>query len=166
MDRLLDLFAEILEAPGNDLLSRVRECARCAEAVGVPADGLREFEKLVERTSSEKLAELYRSGSPLIGHQLYGEGYGRSMLLMDLQKRYRRHGFEIGDEPADHLCVLLRFLSQCSDPAEREEIAREVLVPGLESMTAGGEGEEPAVPADFSPVLRTVSSALKEQVGS
>ena len=164
MDRLLELFAGIFDTPGIDLLQRVQECSRCAAAVGVPPADLQEFARYVEATPPDRIAELYRERSPCIGQHLYGEGYGRSMLLLQLQKRYRRLGFESGDEPPDHLSVLLRFLSLCDDPAEREEVAREVLVPGLEAMISGGEGF--ASPGPFVPLLRALSAAVREQVGS
>jgi nitrate reductase assembly molybdenum cofactor insertion protein NarJ len=166
MDRLLELFAGIFDTAGVDLARRVQECAKCATAVGVPSGDLDEFARFVDDTPAERIVELYRESSPCIGRQLYGEGYGRSMLLLDLQKRYRRQGFETGDEPLDHLSVLLRFLSECDDPAEREELAREVLVPGLQAMIAssGSEGSTSAPP--FVPLLRALSAAVREQVGS
>ncbi len=163
MDRLLELFAGILEAPGEDLGMRVRECTRAAAAVGVPAADLDEFARFVENAPEDAIASLYGSGGLSIGRQLYGDGYGRSMLLLDLQKRYRRHGFETGEEPADHLAVLLRFLSECDDAAEREELVREIMVPGLEAMVAN---EESPAAGTFAPVLRALTSALREQVGS
>ena len=162
MDRLLELFAGILESPDVDLAAQVRECERCASAVGVPVEGLREFEQFVENTPGEKLAELYAAKDSLVGRQLYGDGYGRSMFILDLQKRYRRHGFETGDEPADHLAVILRFLSECSDPAERREMVFEMLVPALKTMmTAGAEGDSPSASV-FAPLLRALSAALTE----
>lgn len=166
MDRLLELFAEILETPDVDLARRIQECARCAAAVGVPSTDLDEFARFVDETPAERLAELYRTRSSSIGQQLYGEGYGRSMLLLDLQKRYRRLGFEAGDEPLDHVSVVLRFLSECDDPAEREEVAREVLIPGLEAMIVNAADQGPASPPPFVPLLRALSAAVREQVGS
>ncbi len=162
MDRLLDLFAGILTDPGMDLVQRVRECSRAATAVGVPPEHLEEFARLVESSSPHQISEIYSAGSPTIGQQLYGEGYGRSMLILDLQKRYRRNGFESGDAPEDSLAVLLRFLSECDDAGERQEIAREILVPGLEAMIAGGDQSHGA----FLPLLKALNAALKEQVGS
>jgi len=162
MDRLLDLFADILTDPGMDLVQRVHECARAAAAVGVPPEHLEEFARRVEGSSQHQIAEIYSNGSPTIGQQLYGEGYGRSMLILDLQKRYRRNGFDSGEEPEDSLAVLLRFLSECDDAAEREEVAREILVPGLEAMIAGGDQSSGA----FLPLLKALNAALKEQVGS
>jgi nitrate reductase assembly molybdenum cofactor insertion protein NarJ len=166
MDRLFDLFATILDDPGADLAQRVRECAKAATAIGVPPGYLEEFARHVEGANPAEVVEMYRAGSPTIGQQLYGEGYGRSMLLLDLQKRYRRHGFDAGDDPADALAVLLRFLSECDDPSEREELSREVLVPGVESMIAASGGEESSAAGPFLPILRALSAALKEQVGS
>ncbi|HUI72434.1 MAG TPA: hypothetical protein VL354_18085 [Spirochaetia bacterium] len=163
MDRLLELFAGILESPGMNLVERVRECARAATAVGVPPEDLEEFARFAENAPQETISALYRTGSPTVGQQLYGEGYGRSMLVLDLQKRYRQHGFDTGEDPVDGLAVLLRFLSECDDPAERAEITREVLVPSLEAMIADTAGEGPGA---FTPVLRALSAALKEQVGS
>jgi len=162
MDRLLDLFASILDHSGIDLMQRVRECAQAAAAVGVPQGYLEEFSRFVESCDSRQLEEIYKAGSPTIGQQLYGEGYGRSMLLLDLQKRYRRQGFEFGEEPADSLSVVLRFLSECNDAEEKTEVAREILVPALEAMIAVGE---PGAGV-FLPLLRALSVALKEQVGS
>ncbi|MGO9411609.1 MAG: hypothetical protein ACLQCB_12765 [Spirochaetia bacterium] len=166
MDRLLDLFAGILDDPGLDLVQRVQECARAATAVGVPPSYLEEFARFVETSDPREIIEIYKTRGPTIGQQLYGEGYGRSMLIMDLQKRYKRYGFESGDEPADNLAVLLRFLSECDDPAERDELSREVLVPGLEAMITAGGGEESPAVGPFLPLLRALSAALREQVGS
>jgi nitrate reductase assembly molybdenum cofactor insertion protein NarJ len=166
MDRLLDLFAGILETPGVDLVQRVRECAAAATAAGVPPSHLEEFARFVESSTPQQITDIYQAGRPTIGQQLYGEGYGRSMLLLDLQKRYRKHGFETGDEPVDSVAVLLRFLSECDDVAEREELAREVLVPGLEAMISERGGEGSPIESAFLPLLRAVSAALKEQVGS
>jgi len=165
MDRLLELFAGILEAPGVDLVQRVKECARASSAVGVSPQDLDQFGRFVENASPDEIAELYRTARPTMGQRLYGEGYGRSMLLLDLQKRYRRHGFEAGDEPADGLAVLLRFLSDCEEAAEKEEVIREILVPGLEAAIAAG-GEQSVGAGAFVPLLRALSAALREQVGS
>jgi nitrate reductase assembly molybdenum cofactor insertion protein NarJ len=166
MDRLLDLFAGILDDPGMDLVQRVRECALAAAAVGVPPSYLEEFARFVESSNPRDIIEIYKTRGPTIGQQLYGEGYGRSMLLLDLQKRYRKYGFEFGDEPADSLAVLLRFLSECDDPTERGELSREVLVPGLEAMITASGGEESPAAGPFLPLLRALSAALREQVGS
>ncbi len=164
MDRLLELFAGILESPDADLVTQVRECERCATAIGVPVEGLRQFESFVESASRESLAELYAQDNALVGLQLYGNGYGRSMFILDLQKRYRRHGFETGDEPADHLAVILRFLSACDDPAERRELITEILVPALTAMMAGSaEGEETSGVSAFAPLLRSLKAALAEE---
>jgi nitrate reductase assembly molybdenum cofactor insertion protein NarJ len=166
MDRLLDLFAGILDDPGMDLVQRVQECALAAAAVGVPPGYLEEFIRFVESSNPRDIIEIYKTRGPTIGQQLYGEGYGRSMLLLDLQKRYRKYGFECGDEPADSLAVLLRFLSECDDPTERGELSREVLVPGLEAMITASGGEESPAAGPFLPLLRALSAALREQVGS
>jgi nitrate reductase assembly molybdenum cofactor insertion protein NarJ len=162
MDRLLELYAGILESPGIDLVQRVRECARASAAVGVPPGYLDEFARFVENASQERIAELYGMTGPTLGQQLYGDGYSRSMLLLDLQKRYRSHGFEAGDEPADSLAVLLRFLSECDDLGEREELVREVLVPGLEAMMGTSGGEDLPAAGAFMPLLRALSAALRE----
>ncbi|HVO39729.1 MAG TPA: molecular chaperone TorD family protein [Spirochaetia bacterium] len=168
MDRLLELFAGIFNAPQSDLAAQVRECAQCAAAVGVPVDGLREFESFVQSAPREKLAELYSEETSLVGRQLYGDGYGRSMFILDLQKRYRRHGFETGDEPADHLAVILRFLSECEEPEDRRELIQDVLLPALDAMIRGEApgDDQPRTATPFAPLLRALADALREEVSS
>ncbi len=168
MHRLLELFAGIFDAPESELAAQVRECAKCAAAVGVPVDGIREFESFLQSAPREKLAELYSEETALVGRQLYGDGYGRSMFILDLQKRYRAHGFETGDEPPDHLAVILRFLSECDEPEDRRELIEEVLLPALGAMIRGeAPGEDsPRTVTAFAPLLRALQDALREEAGS
>ena len=168
MDRLLELFAGIFNAPESDLVAQVRECAQCAAAVGVAVEGLREFETFVQSAPREKLAELYSGETSLMGRQLYGDGYGRSMFILDLQKRYRRHGFETGDEPADHLAVILRFLSECEEPEDRRALIQDVLLPALDAMIRGETpaDEAPHAVTAYAPLLRALQEVLREEAGS
>jgi nitrate reductase molybdenum cofactor assembly chaperone NarJ/NarW len=141
MDRALALFADALSYPGEDMPALARELEMAAVASGFPAGPLSDFRRFVEGTAPERLEELYTAtfdlnpdSSPYIGYHLYGDGYPRSMFLLELQKKYRARGFEAGRELADHLCVMLRFLSDCDDPGERDELIAEALVPALHSM--------------------------------
>ena len=76
MDRLLELFAGILESPGMNLVERVRECARAATAVGVPPEDLEEFARFAENAPQ---------GLPLIAQRIHTPATQTQWPLAKLQ---------------------------------------------------------------------------------
>jgi nitrate reductase delta subunit len=143
MERLLELFAGLLEYPGPGLHEMVSECERTA-AVPEAARGLQEFRRFVEATPPERLEEEYTAAfdlgaerCPYVGYHLFGDGCARSAFLQQLKSRFRDRGLETGSELPDHLSYLLRFASACGPGQEREEIVREAILPALQRMTAG-----------------------------
>jgi nitrate reductase molybdenum cofactor assembly chaperone len=178
MDRALALFADLLSYPGEDVAALARECERAGTASGFPAGPLEEFRKYVEAAPRETLEELYTdffdlnpNASPYVGYHLYGEGYARSLFLLELQKKYRTCGFDAGRELADHLCVMLRYLADCDDQEAREELVSDALLPALLSMIEktgegrlaaekGGAAEEPRT-APYRLVLEALRAGLK-----
>jgi nitrate reductase delta subunit len=159
MERLLSLFAEILDYPRQSLVELTRECEERLAAYlkrqagapestapdtppGAAAEGLREFRRFVIETPREKLEEAYTETfdlsiehCPYVGYHLFGDGYRRSAFLQELRARYRAHGFEAGIELPDHLCVMLRFLAAAAGE-ERDDILHEAIQPVVEKMTA------------------------------
>lgn len=167
MDRVLELFADILAYPSDDVARRAGECRDAADAAGLPTADLDEFRRSVEHLPRGRLEEIYTAvfdlgagASPYIGWHLFGDGYQRSMFLVELQKRYRRIGHETGRELADHLCVVLRFLSACDDAQEKEVLIREAVLPALASMVEkSGTGQSDAGP--YRAALGALQSALE-----
>jgi nitrate reductase molybdenum cofactor assembly chaperone len=168
MDRALALFADVLSYPGEDMSALARELEKAAVASGFPAGPLGDFRRFVESTPRERLEELYTAtfdlnpdSSPYVGYHLYGDGYPRSMFLLELQKKYRADGFEAGRELADHLCVMLRFLSDCDDAGEREELIVEALVPALLSMIEKTSAVEGIDATPYRLVLQALATGFK-----
>ena len=153
MERLLELFAGLLEYPRPELPRLARECELGA-ALPEAARGLRQFRLFVERTPPAELEEAYTAAfdlgaerCPYVGYHLFGDGYARSAFLQELKARFRERGIETGSELPDHLSCLLRFAAACGEGEEREEIVREAILPALERMTAGRSPGSPAAPA-------------------
>lgn len=140
--RIFHLLAEILEYPRADLTGAVRECAALL-SLEYPeaAASLREFQDFVADTPLGRQQEVYTltfdldaTCHPYVGHHLFGESYKRSAFMLGLKERYQKVGLETGHEVADHLALLVRFLSLCHDPAELEVIIRDALLPALKQM--------------------------------
>jgi nitrate reductase delta subunit len=168
MDRLLELFADILDYPGADLAEKVRECREAAAARGHHADGLEGFGESVRTLPPEKLEEIYTTtfdltpnATPYVGYHLFGDGYQRSAFLLELQKRYRAHDHPTGNELADHICVILRYLSRCDDPSERQELVEEAVVPALASMIEKTANAGQSGPTPYRMALGALRGVLK-----
>ncbi len=150
MNRILQLFADIFEYPSGDLLALAKECRDASLASGLKTDVLDDFCRSIEGMSRQRIEELYAEtfdlrpdACPYIGYHLFGEGYQRSAFMLELRRRYRGRNYAVGPELADHLSVVLRFISSCDDPEERAELIDEGLLPALEKMIGVLDGGEP-----------------------
>lgn len=140
--RIFHLLAQILEYPRADLTGTVRECeALLSLEYPEAAACLRQFQEFVAGTPLGRQQEVYTLTfdldavcHPYVGHHLFGESYKRSAFMLGLKERYQNVGLETGPEVADHLALLVRFLSLCDDPAESEVIIHDALVPALKQM--------------------------------
>jgi nitrate reductase delta subunit len=142
--RVLGLFADILEYPETSIVPQVRECeALVAESNAAAGELMGGFRGFVEQTSNGDLQEVYTAVfdldadcHPYLGYQLFGEGYERSEFLLELKERYRTSGFEANTtELPDRISEVLRYLSVCSDERSNEEILREGVIPALDKLT-------------------------------
>ncbi len=154
--RLFQLFATLFDYPKPGFATAASEsAARLALDEPEAAQLLREFATLAAATPLGQMEESYTGVfelnpalCPYIGYHLFGETYKRSVFLLALKEQYRAHDFDAGIELPDHLSVMLRFLSQCSDPAIVAETIEEALLPALEKMqseSAGAEGDSDEV---------------------
>ncbi len=148
--RVLALFAELLEYPHAAGVAEIaRDCS--ASIAGESAEAaalLDEFIVFAERTPHSMLEEIFTatfdlnaSCHPYIGYHMFGEAYKRSALLLELQDRFRQHGFDPGVELPDHIAVLLRFMSVCPDDELNAEIAREALLTTFDAMMTPPEAD-------------------------
>jgi nitrate reductase delta subunit len=171
--RTFQLMAEALEYPQPGLADAVRECTALLAAVNPAAAAcLREFCTFVEETPPGRLEELYTGAFdlnaawyPYVGYHLFGESYKRSVFMLELNDRYRAHGFPeegLAGELPDHLAVLLRFLAACDDDALSEEIVQEALLPALDHMdhAMANEPQDHAGQRDYGLVLQALRLVL------
>ena len=135
-------FAHLLTYP----LAGVSDAAATCEALLTPdharaAACLREFRKGVTGNSISRLQEIYTVTfdldalcHPYVGHHLFGESYKRSAFMLGLKERYQKVGLATGSEVADHVALLLRFLSLCDETGERDALVQDALIPALHEM--------------------------------
>jgi nitrate reductase delta subunit len=99
---------------------------------------------------------------PYVGYLLCGESQQRTLFLIRLQQLYRQHGFTGGGELPDHLATLLRFVGSVADPDCGKEIIRDGLLPALDKMAEGLEGDG----QPYGELIKAVQSFLSETVAA
>lgn len=161
------LFSEILEYPGPRLNERLRESFDLLTGNNQEVSTrLKRFLNLTEEMPEGRLEEVY-SGTfdlqvvcyPYVGYQLFGESYKRGAFMVALKERYRACGISEGNELPDHLTLVLRFLAETVDDAEREEFARDCLMPALDKMERGfGDNDNP-----YREVISALALLLREE---
>ncbi len=142
--QLCQLFAEVLDYPGNSLLESAAECANQLEnSFPGMAKPMQSFVTFAQNQSPGTLEELYTqtfdttpATALYVGYHLFGETPKRSALMVRLQEAYQSHNFSSGTELADHLCVLLRFIGVAQDREFVIPLLQECILPVLEKMEA------------------------------
>jgi len=102
---------------------------------------IRSFLKEVEWLTITDLQELYSKTfdlnpvtSPALSVHLFGvESFKRSHLMVGLLDMYHKTGYVSTGESADHMSTVIGFLP-CATRADRKEIAKHVIIPGLMKM--------------------------------
>lgn len=140
---ILMLFADILEYPRPGLTESVRECAALMTSKNEEAGALlAKFQTFAEGKSVERMQEVYSTTfdlnatyHPYVGYHLFGETYKRSAFLVELKEHYQVQSF-VADEKelADHLVVVLHYLSVSNDVDMNKELVSEALLPALKKM--------------------------------
>ncbi len=143
--RTLSLLADLMEYPRVVPVSTARECSVLAGSAVPPAGAeIAKFADFLETVELGSLQELYSQAfdleatwHPYVGYHLFGETYQRSQFLVGLQERYRANGFSRPEsELADHISVVLRFVSTCEDDELASELVTDALEPMLTKMMA------------------------------
>jgi nitrate reductase delta subunit len=163
------LLSALLEYPSPGLVESARKCAGLLASESPEAAAqIERFLALTEETQPERLEEIYTDTFDInptctiyAGYHLFGESYKRGEFLVRLKEKYRQRGFFEGNELADHLAVLLRFLGQL-DPEETlaRELIGDCLAPALEKIN--GSFPEPSAEKvnPYACVLRAAASVI------
>jgi nitrate reductase delta subunit len=171
-------FADLLDYPGPDLADQARTCADLLAPDHPPvlsggpreaAGRLQGFLDFVESTPLGRLEEIYTATFDVnpacyifAGYLLFGESFKRGKFLVRLQEKYRERGFSAGNELADHLPVLFRFLATL-DPEEvlAQELVGDCLIPVLQKMNASFKNDADK-PNPYAQVLRAILARLEQ----
>jgi nitrate reductase delta subunit len=143
---LYRLFGEILGYPTPSLHNQVDECLSLLTYLDMDAVSLmNEFRAFLQITPLKRMEEIYTRTfdlqaicHPYVGYHLFGSGGQRGMFMAGLVKHYNVCGFSAGNELPDHLGIMLRFASTCTN-AEREELVNECIAPAVKKMVSGFE---------------------------
>jgi nitrate reductase delta subunit len=101
---------------------------------------------------------------PYVGYHLFGDGSHRGMFLAGLKEHYQVSGFSAGNDLADHLGAMLRYVAYSEDEGEREELLFLFIVPSLKKMLEGFEdGANPYKRVLQALLLILQSSAKSEE---
>ncbi len=163
---LYQLFADILEYPTLSLLHRVVKCISLL--IYHDTDAVRflnEFHAFLKVTPLDRMEELYTCTfdlqaicHPYVGYHLFGNGSQRGAFMSGLKEHYKTCGFSAGNELPDHLGIMLRFASTCTN-TEREELVNECVIPAVKKMASGfGDGSNP-----YKGVLRALLLVLQRE---
>ncbi|MFQ5420475.1 MAG: nitrate reductase molybdenum cofactor assembly chaperone [Anaerolineae bacterium] len=162
-------FGNLLDYPTPHLLNQAQNCADllrldCPEE----ADYMQSFVDYVESTPLGQLEEIYTGTFDMnpacyifAGYILFGESFNRGKFLVRLQKEYRERGFSSGNELADHLAVLFRFMSILdANEHTAQLLLKDVFVPVLTKMNTGFKSENES-PNPYRQVLRAILAVLE-----
>ncbi len=160
------MFADLLEYPSPMLQEIGREgCELMAGDYPLASEKIRNFLEFIESTPDTRLEEIYTVTFdlnpvcyPYPGFHLFGESYKRGEFLAKLRQKYRDRGFvEEGNELADRLSVMLRFLATL-EPEETlaRELIEDCLIPALHKMNAGFKEGNP-----YASIFQALLSVLE-----
>jgi nitrate reductase delta subunit len=165
-------FGTLLDYPEPELLEQARNCAGWLDQQGYQqaATHIRNFAEYVENSASMGyLEEVYTATfdvSPacfiFAGYLMFGEGFKRGKFLVRLQEKYAERGFSAGNELADHLAVIFRFMATLdSDEVLARELVEDCLIPVLQKMNANFKIDEPGESNPYVQVLRAILMTLE-----
>ncbi len=140
--QLCQLFAGLLDYPDSSLCDRATQLSQqLAHSHSESADAVNSLISFTGSQSRETLEELYTQTFDVtpattlyFGYHLFGETPRRSVFLVKLQEAYEAGSFSTGAELADHLGVMLRFLSVTEDIEFASPLLEECLLPILDKI--------------------------------
>lgn len=170
MKAILNDFAEILDYPAPGLSEKVKGCiGRISGMHEEPAHLLNVFQQFLEQNEDGTLEELYTGTFELqgccnlyVGHYLFGEDYRRSLFMIKLKEHYREQNFAFEKELPDHLCVLLRFLSNARPRADNDELIRDCIIPAVTAMVKSFPSKHHPYRAALQSLLLVLQEGTKE----
>ncbi len=156
-------LATLFEYPGENYVSRAKQCAERVSREQQGSAALEEFCAAIDGKSSDELQELFTQTFDLnpvctleIGWHLYGEDYQRGEFLVKMRQQLRTHEVKESQELPDHLTHALQLLASMEDE-EAAAFAGQFLLPALDKMRSGWRDNRNA----FAALLDSTFALLK-----
>ncbi|MCK5203170.1 MAG: nitrate reductase molybdenum cofactor assembly chaperone [Desulfobacterales bacterium] len=163
-------LGDLLDYPDVQLSTYASECVQLlASTLPDASHQIKRFLDFVGSTTQGRMEEIYTGTFDMnpacyifAGYILFGESFNRGKFLVRLQKEYRERGFSAGNELADHLAVMFKFMA-ILDPNEHtaQLLMKECFVPVLMKMNTGFKNENEN-PNPYRQVLRAILSVLEQ----
>ena len=170
--KICRLFAELLDYPDSSLPSEVTMLAQQLEHSHPEIAGsVRSFAAFTGSQSVEALEELYTQTFDVtptttlcLGYHLFGETPKRSVFLVRLKEAYEACAYSGGTELADHLGVILQFLSVAEDDDFVYPLLEECLLPVLSQIEKELKKTNSAYVLAIGPVRAFLQKVSRELV--
>jgi len=165
-------LGDLLDYPDLQLSTHAKECVQLlASDLPHASNQMEMFLEFVGSTTQGRMEEIYTGTfdvSPtcfiFAGYMLFGETFKRGEFLVQLQEKYQQHNFSAGNELADHVPVIVRFLATLDDSdILKEEIIEDCLLPVLEKMISSFK-TNPNRANPYVHVLRASIEALEHEL--
>jgi len=167
--QIFSCFGDLLDYPGPKLADQARACEGLLKAhFPQAAEHLAYFWAFAKDASPGQLEEIYTGTFDLnpacyifAGYLLFGESFKRGKFLVGLQERYQQRGFSAGNELADHLAVMFRFLATLKvDDVLARELLEDCLLPVVQRMNKNFKHDQER-PNPYARVLQAVLNVLE-----
>ncbi len=165
-------LGDVLEYPDGQLSTHAAECVELlASDLPDASHQMGRFLEFVGSTTQGRMEEIYTGTfdvSPtcfiFAGYMLFGETFKRGEFLVQLQERYHQHNFSAGNELADHIAVIFRFIATLEDgDILKAELIEDCLLPVLEKMISSFK-TNPDRANPYAHVLRASIEALEHDL--
>ena len=159
------ILADLFRYPGEKFPEQLDACEHVlAESYPLAAAELQPFIAYMKKANEDQREELYTKTfdvQPIcyldLGYVIFGEDYKRGAFLLHMQGEQQAIENDCGSDLPDNLCNMLVLFSMSKDQALLNDLAVNIMIPGLVKMI--GEFESGRIELKQK-VLRKLHSAL------
>ena len=174
VDELMEAFANLFTHPTEEYSAYARRCSELLDE-----EGRTIFAPFLQYALNNPIGDMQAKFTQLFelnfhvslytGYYLFGESYLRSMFLVGLAERFKKHSYDVKGELHDHLSVILGFLAAHPNSVLAAELRESALIPMLNRILWGKTRvedrpeDENAISAYFA-LFKTLLYALSGNV--
>jgi nitrate reductase assembly molybdenum cofactor insertion protein NarJ len=148
-----NLLAELFKYPSDTFVGKVAECqAMLNKNYPEAAAQLQVFSDYVNQVDDDLREELYTKTfdvQPIcyldLGYVIFGEDYKRGAFLLHMQNEQKKIGNDCGTDLSDNICNVFTLVSKHNDEHFVDELATQIIIPGIKKMIAEFESARVAL---------------------